>query len=91
MNNKYFYGSHLTERKFRQIIQLFCIDMEAKKVAEITGVSRQSINRIFHATRQRIIDMCEQNSPPIDGEFEVYGSFCRLKKGYYVSIGHFAG
>ncbi len=50
MNNKYFYGSHLTERKFRQIIKLFCIDMEAKKVAEITGVSRQSINRIFNAT-----------------------------------------
>ena len=75
MNNKYFYGSHLTERKFRQIIQLFCIDMEAKKVAEITGVSRQSINRIFHATRQRIIDMCEQNSPPIDGEFELDESY----------------
>lgn len=75
MNNKYFYGSHLTERKFRQIINLFCIDMEAKKVAEITGVSRQSINRIFYAIRQRIIDMCEQNSTPSVGEFEIDESY----------------
>ena len=48
MVNKYFIGSHISERKFRQIVRFFCLDIEAKKTAELTGISRQSINKITH-------------------------------------------
>ena len=47
MVNKYFIGSHISERKFRQFVWLFCLDIEAKKVSELTGISRQSINKIY--------------------------------------------
>ncbi len=58
MKNKYLAGAHLSERKFRKILRLFCLDLEAKKVAEITGVSRQSINRLYAAIRERITEIC---------------------------------
>jgi hypothetical protein len=43
---------------FRQIVRFFCLDIEAKKTAELTGISRQSINKIYAAIRQRIVDIC---------------------------------
>ena len=45
MVNKYFIGSHISERKFRQIVRFFSLDIEAKKTAELTGISRQSIKK----------------------------------------------
>ena len=55
MVNKYFIGSHISERKFRQIVRFFCLDIEAKKTAELTGISRQSINKIYAAIRQELL------------------------------------
>ena len=75
MNNRYFYGSHLKERKFRQIVRLFSLDIEAKKTAKMTGVSRQSINKIYAAIRRRIVEICEEKQPPSLGEFELDESY----------------
>jgi transposase len=44
MKNKYIYGTHISERKTREIIKYFSHDIEAKKVAMLTGVSRPTIN-----------------------------------------------
>src|SRR5574344_1544144 len=75
MKNKYFDGSHISERKFQQIVRLFCLDIEAKKAAELTGVSRQSINKIFAAIRLRIFDISMANPTPCYGEFELDESY----------------
>ena len=45
-------------------MNLFCIDIEASKVAEISQISRQTINKIFHFFRERI--------QQIQGEFAVF-------------------
>ncbi len=37
--NKYCKRSHISEAKFRQIIKLFCHDLPASKVAQMTDVS----------------------------------------------------
>jgi transposase len=42
--NKYCHRSHISERNFRQIIRYFAMDLEATKIAELTGVSRVSKN-----------------------------------------------
>lgn len=44
MKNKYLEHAHIAERTFRHILRCFCLDIEAKKVAEMTHVSRQSVN-----------------------------------------------
>ncbi|MHC5144671.1 MAG: IS1595 family transposase, partial [Planctomycetota bacterium] len=43
MINKYQKRSRISEAKFRQIIKLFSLDIEATKIAELTGLSRKTI------------------------------------------------
>ena len=85
MVNKCFIGSHISERKFRQIVKLFCLDIEAKKTAELTGISRQSINKIYTAIRLRIADICSMVTQPTKGEFELDESYFGLIE--YVVLG----
>lgn len=75
MKNKYIKCSHISERKTRDIIRLFCLDIEAKKTAELTGVSRQTTNRFYTQIRERIAELCEHESPFENGEIELDESY----------------
>ncbi|HQP30640.1 MAG TPA: IS1595 family transposase [Deltaproteobacteria bacterium] len=61
--NKYCHRSHISERIFRQVIRYFAMDLEATKIAELTGISRNSVNRILKALRKRLAEQCESQSP----------------------------
>jgi transposase len=61
--NKYFYHSHISEKKFREIIRYFAMDLEASKIAELTGVSRNSVNKILKALRMRLAECCSLEAP----------------------------
>ncbi len=39
MRNKYFKRSGISERKFREIVRYFALDIEATKIAELSGLS----------------------------------------------------
>lgn len=75
MSNKYKKRSRISEAKIREIIKLFSIDIEATKIAELTGISRKSINRILQQIRERIADYCQQESPFDNGEVEIDESY----------------
>ena len=75
MNNKYIVRSRISEKKFREIIRLFALDIEATKIASLTGVSRRTITKILKALRKRIAEFCEEESPFDSGEVEVDESF----------------
>jgi transposase len=75
MKNKYIYRSKLSEKKFREILRYFCVDLEAKKVADLTGISRQTINKIYHQIRGTIALECEKESPFENGEVELDESY----------------
>jgi transposase len=47
MRNKYIKNAKISEAEFRTVLRLFCLEMEAKKVSEFTGLNRVTINRIF--------------------------------------------
>jgi len=72
--NRYFHRSHISERVFRLIVKYFAMDLEATKIAELTGVSRNSVNRIMMALRKRMAEQCESESP-FSGEIEVDESY----------------
>ena len=74
MKNKYVYRSRISEHKFREIVKLFSLDLEADQTANITGLSRNTINKYYKAFRERISQICEQNSP-LSGEIEVDESY----------------
>jgi transposase len=75
MKNKYIKVTHISECKTREIIRLFCLDIEAKKTAEIVGVSRQTINKFYSAFRERMAALCEADSPFENGEVELDESY----------------
>jgi len=72
--NRYIPRSHLSEAKVRQVIRLFALDLEATKVATLTGVSRRVINRIFAQLRVRIAAACEAERP-VRGTVEIDESY----------------
>lgn len=61
--NKYVIRSRISEAKFREIIKLFSLDLEADKVAQIVNLSRNTINKYFKAIRLRIEEYCLNDSP----------------------------
>lgn len=75
MKNRYLEHAHIDERTFRRILHCFCLDIEANKVAAITRISRQSINKLFSCFRYRIATICEEETTYSEGEFELDESY----------------
>lgn len=73
--NKYKKRSRISEAKFRQIVKLFALDIEAIKIAELTGLSRKTINTVLCKIRIRIAEYCLQQSPFDVGEVEIDESY----------------
>lgn len=60
MKNKYIYRSRIYEKKFREILKLFCIDLEATKISQICGISEVSLCKIFKQIRILMMKECEK-------------------------------
>jgi len=73
MKNKYFNRSHISERKFRQILKLFCKDYTAFAVSDSTGISRITINKLYAVFRKRILFFI--NNDPLNNEVEIDESY----------------
>lgn len=63
MKNKYLKGAHLSERKFKEILRLFADDLTATQIANISGVSRVTVNSYLKKIRQQIARYCESLLP----------------------------
>jgi len=82
VKNRYIFHAHISERKFRRILRLFSLDLNAIQIADLTRISRNSINRYLHLLRERMAWLCEQ-AAPMCGEIEVDESYfgARRAKG----------
>ena len=72
--NKYVKNSHLSERRFRELLRLFRADAAALSAASLTGLNRNTANRYHGMLRARIAEACEADSP-FDGEVEADESY----------------
>jgi transposase-like protein len=72
--NKYLIRARISEAKFRQVIRLYAMDIEATKIAQLSGLSRNSINKLLAALRRRLAELCEAESP-LRGTVEVDESY----------------
>jgi transposase len=75
MRNKYFYGSKISSRKFREILKYFCLEIDAEKTSFLVNLNRNTVHRIFGKIRERIADICEKESPFVNGEIELDESY----------------
>jgi transposase len=81
VKNKYVNRSKISEKKFRQIIGLFALDLDASQIANITDLNRNTVNRYLKEIRCKIAEYCKQSSP-LCGEVEIDESYfgaCRIK------------
>ena len=62
IKNKYIIRSRISEKKFREILKYFAEDIEATKIANLTGISRISINKILKNIRILMSQECEKIS-----------------------------
>jgi transposase-like protein len=74
MKNKYCNRSHISEAQFRSILQCFVKDFDSYSTAEISGISRRSIQKYFEKLRNRIVEWMS-NEKPFSGEVEVDESY----------------
>jgi len=74
MKNRYYKSSRLSERKFREVIRCFALDLTATETAALTGITVRSVNDIFLKLRRRIARICEREAP-VKGTVEVDESY----------------
>jgi transposase-like protein len=74
MKNRYFKNSKLSEAKFREILRYFALDLTATECAALSHISVRSINNIYLKIRQRMVIICQQNSP-LKGDLEADESY----------------
>jgi transposase len=73
--NRYYKRSKISERKMRQLVRHFALDLTASDAAQLTGLSRRSVTTIFLKIRERIAEECERASPFSSCEVEVDESY----------------
>ena len=74
MKNRYSFRSRISEAKFRHLVKLFAVDLDATQIAALTGLNRSTVNRYLRGIRVRIAEYCEAQSP-FSGEIEVDESY----------------
>jgi transposase-like protein len=72
--NKHVLRSKISEAKFRQLARLFCVDLSAKQIAQVTGLNRNTVDRLLMGIRERVAAACEAWSP-VSGEAGVDESY----------------
>ena len=55
MKNKYAKKSHISERKFQQLVRLFAADLDASQIAQLTSLNRNTVNRYVMKIRPRLV------------------------------------
>lgn len=66
--------ARISMKKFREILKYFSLDIEATKIAQLTRLNRNTVNKYLLFIRERIAEECEIESP-FSGDIEVDESF----------------
>ena len=77
--NRYANRSKISEAQFRALVRLFALDIEATKIAAITGLHRNTINRYLRGIREHIAAFYETELP-FAGEVEIDESYFGTKR-----------
>lgn len=63
MKNRFLKGAHISERKVRELLKLFCDDLTATQIAGVSGVSRITVNAYLKLVRTLVARHCEERNP----------------------------
>jgi len=60
VKNRYIFRARISKLQFRRVLRLFAPDLNAVQIADLTRLSRVSINRHLTTLRQRMARLCAQ-------------------------------
>ena len=63
MKNRYFKNARIPERKVRELLNLFCEDLTATQISNISGISRITVNAYLKLIRTQIARYSEEQNP----------------------------
>ena len=76
MKNKYAKRARISAAKIREVVHYFAIDLTALQAAALSGLNRNTVNRLYRALRERMLLACEAQRPLFPyGVVEVDESF----------------
>ena len=73
--NRYYRYAKISERKTRQIIKYFALDLTANKTAQLSGLTYKSVKQIYLKIRNRVSEEAERASPFSSCKIEVDESY----------------
>ena len=77
--NHYFYRSRISDKKIREIVRYFSLDIEVSKISKLTNLSRNTVNTYVNKMRVKISNYCEVKTE-FKGEIELDESYFGGKK-----------
>ena len=80
MKNKYIKQTHISERKFRELLKLCSLDLAATQTAQIVGINVRTIQRIYTLLRERIKELAKLQAKQMGGSIEVDESYFGAKR-----------
>ena len=63
MKNRYLKNARIPEKKVRELLNLFCEDLTATQIANVSGISRITVNAYLKLIRTQIAQYCEEHNP----------------------------
>lgn len=74
MKNRYVARARVSEHVFRRFLRHVAADLTAVQIAQLTGLNRNTVNRLLAALRLRMAEACEREQP-FRGAVEVDESY----------------
>lgn len=74
--SRYLSRARVSDHRIRQLVRYFALDLEAVKVAKLTGLNRKTVDRYLRVLREQMALECAAVAPfSGDGEVEVDESY----------------
>ncbi len=67
--------ARISERKFREVLKLYAVDLPALTVAELTRLNYRTVHRIYNLLRERVVELALKELKPFAGDIEVDESY----------------
>jgi len=72
--NRYLFRGRISERKFRELLRLFALDIIADRTAELTGLHHNTTLALYRLLRARMAELAVQDCP-FQGQVELDESY----------------
>lgn len=80
MKNKYIKLTHVSERKFKEIIKHFSADIPSLTTSELINLNKNTVHHIYNKLRERLAELSLEENEPFHGEIEVDESYFGAKR-----------